>query len=41
MHLYLHIGAEKTGTTAIQRFLQINRRQLEAKAFSSRGRRVR
>jgi hypothetical protein len=31
MHLYLHIGAEKTGTTAIQRLLQINRKRLEAK----------
>lgn len=31
MHLYLHIGCEKTGTSAIQRFLRINRRALEAK----------
>lgn len=31
MHLFLHIGCEKTGTTAIQRFMQMNRELLEAR----------
>jgi hypothetical protein len=31
--LYLHIGAEKTGTTAIQRFLRLNRKKLVGQGF--------
>ncbi len=31
MHLYLHIGGEKTGTTAIQRFLRAHRDALQAR----------
>jgi hypothetical protein len=30
---YLHIGLEKTGTTSIQKFLHVNRTELELKGF--------
>ena len=34
MKLILHIGTEKTGTTAIQQFLQKNRKSLDSQSIS-------